>query len=164
MEDLTKELLEEYGERVIALAQHLELDLEINEEDYKLNPDEEFETEEEREERIQELKEEREDAIQAIKDELECIVNDYGNTYNYYNQEYMVLTDSEADDAEDEALNNYLEECVYPELPDHLSCYFDDEAWKRDARMDGRGHLLATYDGNEYEETVEGTTYYIYRV
>lgn len=164
MEDLTKELLEEYGERAIALAQHLDLDLEINEEDYKLNPDEEFETEEEREERIQELKEEREDAIQAIKDDLECIVNDYDNTYSYYNEEYMVLTDSEADDAEDEALDNYLEECVYPELPDHLRNYFDDDAWKRDARMDGRGHSLATYDGNEYEETVEGTTYYIYRV
>ena len=164
MADLTKELLEEYGERVIALAQHLDLDLEINEEDYKLNPDEEFETEEEREERIQELKEEREDAIQAIKDDLECIVNDYDNTYSYYNEEYMVLTDSEADDAEDEELDNYIEECIMPELPDHLRNYFDDEAWKRDAHMDGRGHSLATYDGCEYEETVEGTTYYIYRV
>lgn len=30
--------------------------------------------------------------------------------------------------------------------------------------MDGRGHIISSYDGTEYDETVEGTTYYIYRV
>ena len=28
---------------------------------------------------------------------------------------------------------------------------------------DGRGHFLASYDGDENEETVDGVTYYIYR-
>jgi hypothetical protein len=42
-----------------------------------------------------------------------------------------------------------LEECVYPELPDNMRGYFDDTAWKRDARMDGRGHAISRYDGNE---------------
>jgi len=42
--------------------------------------------------------------------------------------------------------------------------YFDEDAWKYDAKMDGRGHSLASYDGNENEETVNDETYYIYRI
>jgi len=29
---------------------------------------------------------------------------------------------------------------------------------------DGRGHFMSSYDGNENEETVNGITYYIYRI
>lgn len=144
MKDL-KELLNDYDERVIALAQHLELDLEINEAD--------FETEEEKEE-----------AIQNIIDELDSITSDYDNTYSYGNKEFLVLTDSEADEEEDRQLDNYLEECIYPELPENMRYYFDDEKWKRDAKMDGRGHIISTYDGAEYEEKVNDNWYYIYRV
>lgn len=78
-------------------------------------------------------------------------------------QEYLVLTDSEADAAHDKELDSYIEELVMPEIPERLQGYFDEEAWKRDARMDGRGHSLATYDGNENEQEIDGTTYYIYR-
>ena len=144
MKDL-KELLNDYDERVIALAQHLELDLEINEAD--------FETEEEKEE-----------AIQNIIDELDSITNDYDNTYSYGNKEFLVLTDEEADEEEDRQLDNYLEECIYPELPENMRYYFDDEKWKRDAKMDGRGHIISMYDGCEHNEDVNDTTYYIYRM
>lgn len=80
-----------------------------------------------------------------------------------YKEDYRVLTDSEADDAWEESLDNYLEECIYPELTGNLKNYFDDDAWKKDARYDGRGHSLSSYDGCENEETVEGVTFYIYR-
>jgi hypothetical protein len=79
------------------------------------------------------------------------------------NGRYMVLTDDEADEKWDEYLDNYIDECILPEIPETYQCYFDDEKWKRDARIDGRGHCLASYDGHENEETVEGTTFYIYR-
>lgn len=82
---------------------------------------------------------------------------------NDYTIDYMVLTDEEADIKWDESLNNYLEECIYPELPENMQMCFDDEKWKRDARYDGRGHSLSSYDGNENEETVEGETFFIYR-
>lgn len=144
MKDL-KELLNDYDEKIIALAQHLELDLEINENDF-------------------ENEEEKGKAIQNIIDELDNITNNYGEVYSYGNGEYLVLTDEEADEKEDEQLDNYLEECIYPELPENLRYYFDDEAWKRDARMDGRGHMISTYDGAEYEEKVNNTWYYIYRI
>lgn len=142
---MTQEFLADYDEKVIALAQHLNIDLEINEED--------FETEEEKEE-----------AIQDIISELDSITNSYDNTYNYSNQEYLVLTDEEADEEEDRQLDNYIEECVLCEIPNNLRGYFDDEAFKKDAKMDGRGHILSTYDGCEYEEEVNDTYYYIYRM
>jgi hypothetical protein len=83
--------------------------------------------------------------------------------YNENNNDYLVLTDEEADDRWEESLDNYLEECIYPELTGNLQNYFDDEKWKRDASYEGRGHSLSGYDGNEYEETVQGITFYIYR-
>ena len=88
-----------------------------------------------------------------------------------YKEDYLVLTDEEADVKWDESLDSYIEECITPEIDKlsegagNLSYYitFDEETWKRDARMDGRGHSLSSYDGCENEETIEGTTFYIYR-
>jgi hypothetical protein len=77
---------------------------------------------------------------------------------------YIVLTDEEADEMWEEQLDSYLEECIYDSLPDWVRGYFDDEAWKRDAKMDGRGHSLATYDGHEHYERVFDTDFYIYRI
>lgn len=95
-----------------------------------------------------------------IQDE---IINTYGEVFEYVSQEYLVVTDEEADDLWEEDLDHYLEECIYPELKGNLKNYFDDEAWKSDARQDGRAHILNRYDGSEDSEEVEGTIYYIYR-
>ena len=84
--------------------------------------------------------------------------------YSLGSQEYAVGTDSEADEAWEASLDSYLEECVYPELPDDIKNYFNDEAWKRDARFDGRGHSLSSYDGNENEVEANGETFYIFRI
>lgn len=76
---------------------------------------------------------------------------------------YRVLSDDEADQEWDQALESYLDDCLLCELPDIAKQYFDREAWKRDARFDGRAHCLARYDGNEYEAQVDGEWFYIYR-
>ena len=167
----TQEFLNDYDERVIALAQHLDLNLEpdfdeddtyyvANRDDY--DTDEEFQ--QEQDDLNKEKEEAREEAIREVTDELDSIVENSGNVFDYYGQEYYVLTDDEADDMVDRRLDDYLEELVYPEIPEHLRGYFDDEAWKEDAKTDGRGHAISRYDGNEYEETVNGTTYFIYRI
>lgn len=93
--------------------------------------------------------------------EIEIGYNDEEFTYNW--QEYLVLTDEEADDKEDEYLENYIDECILYEIPQQYRFYFDRELFKRDARMDGRWNSLASYDSNENEETVDWVTYYIYR-
>ena len=150
---MTQEFLNDYDERVIALAQHLELNLE---------PDFQFVDEDDTEEAQEEA---RAEAIKEVTDELDCIVEGYDrNIFEYYGQEFYVLTDDEADEEWDRRLDNFLEELVYPKIPEHLRGYFDDEAWKEDAKTDGRGHTLSSYDGCEYEETVNEVTYFIYRV
>lgn len=78
--------------------------------------------------------------------------------------EYWVLTDEEADEAWDQDLENYLDEYVLGELPEVAQRYFDREAWKEDARHDGRAHSLGRYDGNEHEVKLDGEWFYIYRV
>lgn len=100
--------------------------------------------------------------LNLSNEELKQVTID-GNLFEYYGEEYEILTDSEADDRWEEELNLYIDECIMPELPDWVQNYFDEDAWKRDARFDGRGHSIAHYDGNENEECVDGTYYYIYR-
>lgn len=77
-------------------------------------------------------------------------------------REYLVVDDHRADELWDEDLDNYLDDCVLHELPEMAQRYFDREAWKRDARIDGRAHSLAS-DGDELFEDVGETTWYIYR-
>ena len=79
--------------------------------------------------------------------------------------EYEVLTDDEADQRWEESLESYLEECIYPDLPESMRFYFDDEAWKRDARTDGRGHAIAHYDGcdNDAQDPITGESFIIIR-
>ena len=166
LEELKQEVLSEYDEKVIALAQHLGLDIDFDESDYELNPDNldvEF-TQEEIEENEKEKQEGLDEAINDFRNELDSIVETFPNNFRYSNEEYLVLTDEEADTELDERLDNYIDECIMPEIPEHLQTYFDDEAWKSDARMDGRGHIISSYDGCEYEEKVNSTWYYIYRI
>lgn len=84
--------------------------------------------------------------------------------FEYGSQEYMVCTEDEANEKWEESLDNYLEECVYPDLPENMKNYFDDEAWKRDAKCDGRGHSLSSYDGCENEININGEWFFIYRI
>ena len=82
------------------------------------------------------------------------VTNPYGDVYRCDGEEYLVLTDSEAEQEYDQQLDQYIEECIMPEIPSHLQNYFDEDAWKQDA----------SYDGYENLEEVEGTDYYLYRV
>lgn len=101
--------------------------------------------------------------FKLLEDEFEVASYD-DNIIEYAGCEYLVVDEQTADQLWDESLDSYLEECVYPELSGNLAQYFDDEKWKRDARCDGRGHSLASYDGNEYNEIVEGESFCIFRI
>ena len=76
---------------------------------------------------------------------------------------FRVYTDEEANDALDEALDLYCEEHILSQIPSYLHQYFDDEEWKSDNNSD-RGHYLGQNDGDEHEETINGNTYYIYKI
>lgn len=105
----------------------------------------------------------------ALAQHLNCKVkeitqNSYDeNTFESGNNEYLVVTDDEANELWEQDLDNYIDECILHELPEQYRYYFNNEAWKRDAMCNGRGHSLSGYDGNEYKETVKDYSYYIYR-
>lgn len=111
-------------------------------------------------EHIAEIRAEYDEPLLALADELQEDPSDfaeergthYGLTvYSIGRREYAVGTDAEADEAWDQALDSYLDECVLPELPETAKRYFDCDAWKADARHDGRGHALGSYNGDELE-------------
>lgn len=79
-------------------------------------------------------------------------------------QWFYVLDDDEADEKADEYLDSYIDDCILPQIPKNLWVSFDSEGFKEDVlNNDGRGQQLASYDGQENEIDVDGTTYYIYR-
>lgn len=88
---------------------------------------------------------------------------------DYGSQEWLVLTDYEADSQWEARLLEYIDDCM--EIPDSVRPYFDEKRWLEDAKIDGRGHTLSSYDGNEWEveidtdpEVGDTETYYLYRV
>lgn len=74
---------------------------------------------------------------------------------------YKVLTDAEAEKEFASSIENSVDDVMY-EIPTHLRQYFDREEYISD-NFDDRGSELSSYDGCEYEETVNGTIYYIYK-
>lgn len=108
--------------------------------------------------------------IKALAEHLavseDSVSNCYGDVYESTDApgEYLVLDDAEADQAWNESLDNYLDDCVLSEVSGPLALYFDRDAWKRDAKHDGRGHSLSSYDGEEHEIRVDDEWIFIYRV
>lgn len=88
------------------------------------------------------------------------------NLFEIDGEEWLVLTDDEADKLWDEELDNYIDDCLC--IPKHVEPYFDREKWKSDARMDGRGHAISSYDGMEHNQTVgnqtEGQEFFLFRM
>lgn len=106
-----------------------------------------------------------------------------------YDVDYYVFTDVEADEKATEYIKDSLwafnasflsgetgiDEDVFKAIQDNgkcesnntaiESCIDDMDSFVEAAiGADGRGHFLSGYDGNENEETVEGETFYIYRI
>lgn len=94
---------------------------------------------------------------------IKAIEAEYGkDIWKDDNAEFTVGTDEQADEAHEDYLETYIDDCL--EIPDNISMYFDREAWKRDARiMSSRGNDLNFYDGKELTAEVGGETIYIYR-
>ncbi len=74
---------------------------------------------------------------------------------------YKVFTDAEAEKEFEESVECFVYD-VMSEIPEHLRQYFDKESYIED-NFNDRGSQLSHYDGCEYEEEVNGTTYYIYK-
>jgi len=110
---------------------------------------------------------------------------------NDYSNDYLVLEDDEADEKATEYIKDSLwaftpsflsertglDEEVFKAIQDNGKCESNndtilnlvekldnlDDFVQAAISADGRGHFMSSYDGNENEETVNGTTFYIYR-
>ena len=78
-------------------------------------------------------------------------------------RDFTVYTDYEADQAHKEYIENYIDECLLPEMPEATRGYFDYDKFEQDCKIsDGRGHSLSSWDGFEYEYKVNDEWLYIY--
>ena len=109
--------------------------------------------------------------MQALAQHLDCppsIITEsrYGgdNTFSAEGSDWLVVDDEEADEIWEEDLENYIDECILPEMDVMHRDYFNREAWMQDTKNLGeRGSSLNRYDGVEHYEKIDDTTYYIYQ-
>lgn len=151
-------------EKERALAEHLDMDMFKHGDEYYVGDEDallaDFEHQKDEYSNFGEY-------LEAEAEKLEYAIEQppYGNyEYEAEGGEYLVMTDDEADEVWDERLEGYLDDCVLCDLPDIAQRYFDKDAWKKDAKYDGRGHSISYYDGHEHEVTIDDTDYYIYRI
>lgn len=111
---------------------------------------------------------------------------------NDYNKDYMVLTDEEADEKAKEYITETLwafnpgfladmtdfDIEIFKAIRDNGKCEDNNDVLfntikktcgidtfvEAAIQADGRGHFMSSYDGNEYEEEINGETFYIYRL
>ncbi len=77
-------------------------------------------------------------------------------------REWLVLTDEEADEQVADYAQCSLDDILF-DAAKVIKQYFDTDRYIEDYIYDSdRGSVIASYDGNEYTETVNGTTYYLY--
>lgn len=97
---------------------------------------------------------------------MEYTGDDYEECDKYiFDDKYLVLNDDEADEEWTESIDNYIDECLIPTMPACTQRYFDYDKFHSEARLNGsRGEELATYDGDEGEQIINETIYYIYRL
>lgn len=109
--------------------------------------------------------------FECTEEEVE-IDNYNGCCFNYDDCEYLILTDDEADEEEKRCLENYVEGCLLPELPEWCHRYFNEEEWCKDNKgLYYRPSWIAAYDGHEIEVIIKDNDgdgynnhFYIYRI
>ena len=110
--------------------------------------------------------------VEFIRNDIEdrylalAIYNDiyYSEAVDLIDSEYYwVLTDDEADEKAELEAQHSLENAL-SEVPDHLHRHFDIDKYIDDYISNGRGHLLAPFDGSEDSIILDnGSVFYIYR-
>lgn len=107
------------------------------------------------------LKSDSDYATQLQKAWIGAPVDDIREDTTISDGEYLVMTDSEADQWEQDWLERTFEEQTY-DVPDDLKRFMDVDKFVREY-SGNRGENISGYDGQEYEQEFEGETYYIYR-
>lgn len=102
---------------------------------------------------------------------IECLskITEVDNTFKLFNQSYLIVTDSEADELADSYYRDDIVNFIGLSANEwsRVEEYFDEDQFVQNCLQDGRGNALSNYDGKEYNETVnieeEEEVFFIYR-
>ncbi len=109
---------------------------------------------------LDEMESDLDERVLALMQHTGDMFYDCETTIN--NREWLVLTDEEADKQVADYAQGSLDDVLY-EVDEVIKQYFDTERYLEDCINDSdRGSVIASRDGSEYTETVNGTTYYLY--
>lgn len=109
---------------------------------------------------IEEIKPNLDDRVIALMQHTGDMFSDC--EYAISKREWLVLTDDEANEAVANYAQTSLDDLLYG-TNDVIKHYFNSEEYIEDYISDSdRGSILASQDGCEYEETINGITYYLY--
>lgn len=96
---------------------------------------------------------------EMIDDHVKCEDGSGNKLFSFGKKEYYVLTNEEADKLAEEIVDNYIEECVLPEIPERYRNLINSKPLVEEATRK-RGEWLASYDSREEEHG----DFYIYRI
>ena len=130
---------------------------------------------------IPKIQKRKDQLLDKIPDEIDEIDKRLDEIYDEKNDvEYdieNIKEDRDNYDIDEDKLENLIEELKdewrydpmgklkeYGYDNDFISRYIDEDRLIQDIiDVDGYGHTLSIYDGNEYEYYINGTTYYVFR-
>jgi hypothetical protein len=95
--------------------------------------------------------------------EIDDIEYEYDCHYAAQGNEYFCGNWSEINDAQMQATENYIDECVLPDIDENIHQFLDMDRMIEHYSQDGWAHILGSYDGEGYEIKVNGETYHICR-
>jgi hypothetical protein len=95
--------------------------------------------------------------------EIDDIDHEYDCRYTAQGDEYFCGNWKETNDAQIEATENYIDDCVLPDIDENIHQFLDMDKMIEYYSQDGWAHILGSYDGEGYEIEVNGETYHICR-
>jgi hypothetical protein len=144
---------------------------------------------EDQKERIEEINQIKETIIMEVSDadpelcalllslhsegETDLWFDDFKEGYRFYgkcntyeigkNRQWAVIPESDIDDVFKEYTDNYVNDCILPEVPENIRSYFDYDKFNEDAQSDGYG-IMSSYDGQDNEQDFDDNLYHILRL
>lgn len=94
------------------------------------------------------------------QEEYDASTHDASRFDSVEGEDLLVLTDEEATERMNDAKDQYLDDVIFPELPEVAQKYFDREMWMDDQDED-IDFWLGSSNGNHFETRTSPTIYVV---
>lgn len=90
---------------------------------------------------------------------------EYDGTIRYNGNLYCIMDENDYNEYIDEMIDNYIDDCILPDIPEDYRCYFDTEKFMNDVSCGGeRDSFANSYDGCVNDFKFDSVWYKIWRV